>query len=111
MSLVCYNVSTPLGAKDPNGLPCAEDAPAWQPPDFIQAGLYTDGQDENIWTTEGMGLRARMDIRETPFGENRKTAHFGGRGETNAPRQSMPFAPKLTNAGSLIEGSNVMPFN
>lgn len=107
MSLNCYE-SGAMGAVDPDGLPCNTSI-KHQMPDFIQAGLYVDGGDEDLFYDKGKTYNFKKPMREVPFGENRRTHHFGGRGETMAPRKSSPFPVTLLNSNVVHNEPKMEP--
>lgn len=111
MSQYCYkSEKAPPGAVDPNGLEC--DCTCPKPKlDDIQAGYVFDGSDENLYFVKGKMVKAKIPKRIVPNGENRRTAHWGGLGETNAPVRSLPkLQAKLSNkAGDMDKEMFIEP--
>lgn len=95
MSQYCYkDKHAPPGARYPNGLPCT-CKPCKKPPNIpiaVNTSVYSD-----LGLSMGKKVSFTMPKRAVPTGENRKTAFFGGDGETS-PKAYPPN--KVTISGS-----------
>ena len=95
MSQYCYaSKKAPPGAVDPNGLPC--DCSCGKPTiEHLHGGYMVDGRAESLPHMKGKMFKTSIPKRIVPAGENRKTAHWGGDGETKSSTGSKPYSVSM----------------